>query len=1775
MQHTKRYLLVPEEIYQSLASPPPSDGTPIGLVRNRIKQIKNDDGINEAERAIKYEQELKRFNKLTRDEDERPVGVKLENLSDVVDAMPKSVNVRRPIVVATRRHLKVGRARKENVEQLEDDVDDDDDDHDHETPKPSSSNKRQPTQTEILKLIYKNAQSLGVSEEGQVLRAAIIMDLKKLRLLEFLYKDLSSPVAFTSVEPLLREARKTQPKINRTDVQNYLASQRTYTLHRQAKRRYRRLPTLAPGLHTEWQADLAIFDRLAKQNSGYKYLLVCVDTLSRQVFVEPVKTKTSTNMIIAFGRIFKRSKYIPWKVLTDQGKEFTARAVQHFFRAKDVEHFCMLTSPQFHAGMAERANRSIKERVYRYFTERNTYKWIDLVQDIVRAINHSPNSTIGMCPADVNFKNAEALRQKLHNAAENVVRRQPRYRVGDRVRIEKYKHVFQKGYLPRFTNELFTVAEVHTERSPVVYRLRDDHNEIISEKETERGGLCMQQWINNEHGVGQIRLVVFEKEQEYRIVFKGEGLAAKFNLCLVLERGHFNYIGRVEQLFDVPNYCIDCERRADARYHAFGCKVACRLCLRYGPGYPCHTEQLPNGGSTARKCADCQFVFPNDGCYNFHLANNAPAPMDGRGQRQRQPICQWRRVCRACGRVAYVSTHQCPRDQPADDGICQRCNGPHTVDEPCYIQPIDDGSVQQRALIALDNDDSDDDDDDDDDLPLRLCFFDAETSQDTPLQLNNRTVQKHVPLLIVAEVICERCLQAGITVNDGLGRRAPGCVCMTGMVRGQLFRQWSSPPFANAPGDNSASPVGAPAFNQRRFFFHSFDNDGSDPVDQFLDFLLHHGPKKAHTVCIAHNGGKYDFHLVLEALHRRNRPPKHLCTTGLKIYSMSLSGRHQRRITFKDSINYFFCALDALVKSFDVPDHLATLKPFFPYLYIRRQHLSQRLINLPAQEFYAPDTMKAEKRAQFLRWHADNNGNGFQLREQLIMYCVNDVAILRESVIRFRQLIADNTQGLDPFLHASTAAGLALATFRRCFLPANRLVHSPEGGYLRGRRASAESQRYIRFFELEHPEAQVQCASWSVGEAHIEDSGYRVDGLWRRDGALRPLAIEWLGCYYHGCRVCFPDRQQQLAAGRTAEDLYERTERRLFELEHDHGCDLHVVWACQWAERLRHDPDLKRRYDAVFVPCPLDPRNDALRGGRTEPFKLHHVCSDDEEIMCIDIVSLYPYVMVLLRPPTAPLPWTAPETNIFRGLLLVRVLAPRNIRVPLLGYRTKDGRFTFPLCAWCADRRQQRPCRHDDDKRSWVTAYTHVELNKALQLGYVVTDLFEVWDYEEWDGTLFSSYVNTFVGLKVQATGWPEGCVTDEQQKAFVDEFERTEGIRLDSTKMEFNPGLRLIAKTLANSLWGKLAQRVGQTEIRYTRTPAEFHALLDDPTLDKLDFVHVSEHMDRSVVRKRPEFGRAPLTNCLPVAAFVTSYGRLHLYDYMEQVSAIDGAELLYCDTDSIYYVNKMGGPCVAEGEALGQMKREHTDRRIVEFVAGGPKNYGIRHTARDGTDEHANLKIRSFRLSYTAQQLLTFEAMKDLTLATYNIDGPIDDALDNDDLYVYGGGEHRAIRVNFPQIDRNVYADLYTHEAHKDYRPFYAKGRVRPGMQTCPFGYVEDDGQPNEGQRTHRRKRNFVEQDPTQPGLNTDNVDHTQLVDAQCDALCVLDAPQNACRHFTRTAWVWYSGENHTRRLEYQRSHSFARFCTDAHDDSMEAPGVILCVCATLRNCQELLSS
>lgn len=80
-------LLIPEDIYQQ-AIEQPNDGTPIGHVRKRMRQIEQNKTSGDDVRAAKFHQEFKRMNKLTREEEERPVDVRLRNLEEITNALP-------------------------------------------------------------------------------------------------------------------------------------------------------------------------------------------------------------------------------------------------------------------------------------------------------------------------------------------------------------------------------------------------------------------------------------------------------------------------------------------------------------------------------------------------------------------------------------------------------------------------------------------------------------------------------------------------------------------------------------------------------------------------------------------------------------------------------------------------------------------------------------------------------------------------------------------------------------------------------------------------------------------------------------------------------------------------------------------------------------------------------------------------------------------------------------------------------------------------------------------------------------------------------------------------------------------------------------------------------------------------------------------------------------------------------------------------------------------------------------------------------------------------------------------------------------------------------------------------------------------------------------------------------------------------------------------------------------------------------------------------------
>ena len=113
-----------------------------------------------------------------------------------------------------------------------------------------------------------------------------------------------------------------------------------------------------------------------------------------------------------------------------------------------------------------------------------------------------------------------------------------------------------------------------------------------------------------------------------------------------------------------------------------------------------------------------------------------------------------------------------------------------------------------------------------------------------------------------------------------------------------------------------------------------------------------------------------------------------------------------------------------------------------------------------------------------------------------------------------------------------------------------------------------------------------------------------------------------------------------------------------------------------------------------------------------------------------------------------------------------------------------------------------------------------------------------------------------------------------------------------------------------------------------------------------------------------------------------------------MEQVEEDpENCRLLYSDTDSIFYAKKQGTTGgIEEGEQLGDMKRELPNRKIVKFVAAGPKNYAYSHVkTSDGTDAQCVVKVRGFELNSAAADVINFDAVEQTMLDTFSLDASV----------------------------------------------------------------------------------------------------------------------------------------------------------------------------------------
>src|SRR6478609_8717632 len=214
--------------------------------------------------------------------------------------------------------------------------------------------------------------------------------------LEDIYYDVKKVGSFGGVAALSKA-------VGNKNVKNWLTSQETYTLHKPVRRKFRRRKTISIGVDHQWQIDLADVLSLSNHNDGYRYLMTCIDVFSRYAWVVPLKNKSSSSIQEAFASMIKDRK--PTYLQSDKGTEFVNHTFQSYLKTNDIVHYTS-ENDDIKCALVERYNRTLKTRMWRYFTHTNTLRYIDVLADLVKSYNDTNHSSIKTAPSQVSIHNA-------------------------------------------------------------------------------------------------------------------------------------------------------------------------------------------------------------------------------------------------------------------------------------------------------------------------------------------------------------------------------------------------------------------------------------------------------------------------------------------------------------------------------------------------------------------------------------------------------------------------------------------------------------------------------------------------------------------------------------------------------------------------------------------------------------------------------------------------------------------------------------------------------------------------------------------------------------------------------------------------------------------------------------------------------------------------------------------------------------------------------------------------------------------------------------------------------------------------------------------------------------------------------------------------------------------------------------------------------------------------------------------------------------------------
>lgn len=761
----------------------------------------------------------------------------------------------------------------------------------------------------------------------------------------------------------------------------------------------------------------------------------------------------------------------------------------------------------------------------------------------------------------------------------------------------------------------------------------------------------------------------------------------------------------------------------------------------------------------------------------------------------------------------------------------------------------------------------------------------------------------------------------------------------------------------------------------------------STGVYQFFDFICNPNLSGAHF--FAHNAGKYDAIFIERYMTLKGLIPQKI-QRGLAVMQLKFT---DMKLTFKDSLFFIPTRLRAMSADFGI-DEVA--KGFFPHKlmtvkFMNDNALNQFIIRKPDRKFFyndfAPGRSGEEEQIELDIFLDEFYGTDdlWDLKEDAIQYCISDTLLLGCTLKVFREKTMELTADVervdvdyvefDP-LQFVTLPSAVMKFYMSQMLPSNTIGIIDRYPCL----VRKEVDTWI-LYEEKTLETFIQ--------RNIKVGDHVVDGIY-----MDTTAYMFLPCYDHGCDLCYPGAGRNMRKNKFFHQCLRECRQRLREIqslgkrvrfmwEHDWNVCKKTAAFIEWNRSNRHRIELRTS---------LDPR-EAYKGGISELYKLRV----EGNIQMVDFVSQYPTALlgksidpysqqaVSWKLPTGtPIIINKPGNYVVNreilGIAKVCVLPPTNLYAPFLGYKVESKTLMsyevlYGLCRTCMSERNLQLCTHThNDDRAIVGTWTLSELYYAMDLGYVILNWFEVWEYPGADDSIFKAFILPFMKTKILCKR--KGLVDNDNQfteaGAQVRNYlESVSNETISADDFKDSPAERTIAKLMMNSFYGKWGQRSVWSETR-TFTNEDYSKclnVLQDPNIN-VQYAEVMSNGNLQVVvlefEKHVAVSRGDASKNDHIAAYVTAYGRMMLNQLLQQL----GPLAIYSDTDSAYHIQSDVLPYQV-GYRFGDLELELPLAR--NWSGMGRKSYSYTKISGENVCRQKGISLKkSFQHEFTPEKMI-----------------------------------------------------------------------------------------------------------------------------------------------------------------------------------------------------------